>query len=108
MFMWSEQSVFTRICTCQDLNDIFAMKIKLHKICYTLYVSVRRNFGNSADHPSTKISQEILENAFDKLIVEISFHPPLSKCFIDWEIGYTYWNTGSWCRQSRREITTNW
>lgn len=39
--------------------------------CYSDYLRLPRHSGNPAGRPSSKIPQEILQNAFDKLIDEI-------------------------------------
>ena len=45
--------------------------MRYHKHCYHDYLRLPRNSENPTGQPSSKIPQEILHNAFNKLIDEI-------------------------------------
>lgn len=67
-----QDDVYIKISTCVQPEDLFAMEVKYHKICYRDYVRVRTKSDNPVGRPSSTIPQKILMEAFEKLIDEIT------------------------------------
>lgn len=68
-----QDDVYVKISTCVQPEDLFAIEVKYHKKCYLDYIRVPRTSTNPTGRPSHKIPQEILMEAFEKLINEIKY-----------------------------------
>lgn len=66
-----QDDVYTKISTCEHPADLFAMEVKYHKHCYRDYLWLPRNSTTPAGRLSNKIPQDVLIEAFEKLIDEI-------------------------------------
>lgn len=75
-----QDDVFTKISTCEQPEDLFAMEVRYHKHCYRDYLRLPRNSDNPAGRPPNQIPEDILMAAFEKLMDEIK-HQFLSHSF---------------------------
>ncbi|XP_043480323.1 uncharacterized protein LOC122510010 [Leptopilina heterotoma] len=63
--------IFLEISSCSTPEDLFARKVKYHKNCYKEYIRIPKSSSNKEGRPSTKVPEDILNCAFDKLIDEM-------------------------------------
>lgn len=63
--------VYTRICTCNTVDDLFALEVRYHKSCLRDYTYIRRESGNTGGRPSQSLSRDVLQVTLNKVLAEI-------------------------------------